>query len=165
MHSPLNVKFAYLCNCCLPLYIVAPWMTLRHHGFSVVVFRHILLLLASNFWRNVKMANCYLFYILYRSSWSFPQSISIMWSLHVWRSVVRFTVGENKLKATNSAGKVMAGVFWDNEGILLRKFLKRGATVNSERYVRKLIKLKHRIRSFQPKRRMYYARILPTVPI
>ena len=59
-------------------------------------------------------------------------------------------MGENKFKATTSAGKVIASVFLYNEGILLGEFMKRGATVNSERYVRTLNKLKHRIRSFEP---------------
>jgi hypothetical protein len=72
---------------------------------------------------------------------------------------------KNKFKEQTSAGKVMAGVFSYNEGILLEESLKRGATVNSERYVRTLKKMKHRIRSFQPNRQTYQARILPTVSI
>jgi hypothetical protein len=59
---------------------------------------------------------------------------------------------ENKFKVQTSAGNVMAGVFWDSEGILLGEFLKRSATVNSERYVRILKKMKHRILNFQPNR-------------
>jgi uncharacterized membrane protein len=47
-----------------------------------------------------------------------------------------------KFKVQNSAGKVMATVFWDSEGILLVQFLKTGATINSERYVQMLKKLK-----------------------
>ena len=39
---------------------------------------------------------------------------------------------KNKFKVQTSAGKVMAGVFSYNEGILLGESLKRGATVNSE---------------------------------
>jgi hypothetical protein len=35
-------------------------------------------------------------------------------------------------KVQTSAGNVMAGVFWDSEGILIEEFLKRGATVKSE---------------------------------
>jgi len=37
----------------------------------------------------------------------------------------------NKFKVQTSADKIMAGVFWESEGILLGEFLKRGATVNS----------------------------------
>jgi Transposase. len=36
------------------------------------------------------------------------------------------------------ADKVVASVFWDNKGILLVEFPKRGSTVNSERYMRAL---------------------------
>jgi hypothetical protein len=50
-------------------------------------------------------------------------------------------MSENKFKVQTSAGKVMAGVFWDSEGILLVEFLKRGATINSEQYVQILKKL------------------------
>jgi hypothetical protein len=42
----------------------------------------------------------------------------------------------------NSAGKVMASIFWDSEGILLVEFLERGATINSQRNVHMLKKLK-----------------------
>jgi hypothetical protein len=34
---------------------------------------------------------------------------------------------EKKFKVQNQAGKIMASVFWDNEGILVMEFLKRGA--------------------------------------
>jgi hypothetical protein len=70
---------------------------------------------------------------------------------------------ENKFKVQTYAGKVMAGVLWDSEGILLGKFPKRGATVNSERYERTLKKLKHRIRSFQPNRQMYESVAYPGI--
>jgi hypothetical protein len=72
---------------------------------------------------------------------------------------------ENKCKLQTPAGKVMDGVCWDSEGVFLGKFLKRGAIVNSDLYVRTLKKLKRRIRSFQPNRKTYQALILPTVPI
>jgi hypothetical protein len=42
---------------------------------------------------------------------------------------------QEKFKVQTSAGKVMASIFWDSEGILLVEFLDRGATINSERYV------------------------------
>ena len=47
---------------------------------------------------------------------------------------------EDKFKVQISVGKVMSSVFWDNEEILLGEFLKRCATVNSERYVQTLKK-------------------------
>jgi len=74
-------------------------------------------------------------------------------------------MGENKFKVQTSASKIMAGVFWESERILLGEFLKRGATVNSRRCLRTLNKLKHRIRSFEPNSQMFQDRIPPTVPI
>jgi len=49
---------------------------------------------------------------------------------------------ENKFKVQTSAGKIMANVFCVTEGILLPEFLKRGVTINSERYVQTFRKLK-----------------------
>jgi hypothetical protein len=46
----------------------------------------------------------------------------------------------------------MARIFWYNEGMLSVEFLKRGVTVNSERCVQTLKKLKQRIRRFRPGR-------------
>jgi hypothetical protein len=45
---------------------------------------------------------------------------------------------EKKYDVQNSAGKDLVGDFWDSEGILLVEFLKRGAEVNSERYMQTL---------------------------
>jgi mRNA-degrading endonuclease RelE of RelBE toxin-antitoxin system len=48
------------------------------------------------------------------------------------------TVGkmmDNKFKVQTSTSKVIASVLWENEGILLVKFLKRGAMFSSEQYV------------------------------
>jgi histone-lysine N-methyltransferase SETMAR len=44
-----------------------------------------------------------------------------------------------------STGKVLAIVLWDCEGIFLVKFVKRGATINQERYVQTFKKLKQQI--------------------
>jgi hypothetical protein len=52
---------------------------------------------------------------------------------------------KKKFKVQTSAGKIMASVFWDSEGTLLVEFLERGATINSEQYVRTLKKLKQQI--------------------
>ena len=47
-----------------------------------------------------------------------------------------------KFKAQNSAGKIMATVFWD--------FLPKGETINSEVYIETLRKLKAKIRRVRP---------------
>ena len=40
-----------------------------------------------------------------------------------------------KAKTVQSAGKVMASVFWDYKGILLIDYLQKGKTINSEYYL------------------------------
>jgi len=39
-----------------------------------------------------------------------------------------------KAKVANSAGKIMATVFWDSKGILLTRYMPKGTTINSETY-------------------------------
>ena len=72
---------------------------------------------------------------------------------------------DNKFQVQPSAGKVMASVLWDSEGILLMELLKRGATFSSEQHVPTLRKFKARIRKFWPKSDMNQGLILPTVLI
>jgi hypothetical protein len=57
---------------------------------------------------------------------------------------------ENRFKTLTGAGKVMASICWEIEGVLLAEFLKRDATLNLERYVQTLKKLKQRIRWIRP---------------
>lgn len=52
-----------------------------------------------------------------------------------------------KFKQTQSAGKVMATVFWDRKGLLLIDFLPHGTTVNSVRYCDTLGKLRRAIQN------------------
>ena len=60
----------------------------------------------------------------------------------------------------------MAGVFWESEGTVLVELLKRGATatVNWERCVQTLKKLKPRIRWVWPNRKTIQFLIFPTIP-
>lgn len=51
---------------------------------------------------------------------------------------------KKKFKAVPSAGKVMATVFWDSEGVILFDVLPHGGTINSEVYCATLRKLKKR---------------------
>lgn len=55
-----------------------------------------------------------------------------------------------KFKTEKSAGKVMATVFWDRNGVLLVDFMPKGTTINSESYCETLKKLR---RAIQNKRR------------
>lgn len=70
-----------------------------------------------------------------------------------------------QIRVQTSVGKEMAGVLWYSEGILLGDFLKRCATVNTERCVRTIKELKHQIRIFQQNKEMCQALIIPTVLI
>ena len=55
-----------------------------------------------------------------------------------------------KFKVTASAGKLMLTVFWDSEGVVHAEFLPPGTTINSERYIGTLRKLRDRIRRVRP---------------
>ena len=55
-----------------------------------------------------------------------------------------------KFKSQRSAGKSMATVFWDIEGVILTDFMPKGTTVNSDVYVDTLRKLKARLRRVRP---------------
>lgn len=55
-----------------------------------------------------------------------------------------------RAKTQTSAGKVMASVFWDTQGIILVDYLQKGKTINSEYYVQLLIKLKKEIALKRP---------------
>ena len=61
--------------------------------------------------------------------------------------------GENRPKrpkTQQSAGKVMASVFWDMHGILLIDFLLKGQTINSDYYITLLDRLKDAIKKKKP---------------
>ncbi|UYV72103.1 hypothetical protein LAZ67_9001818 [Cordylochernes scorpioides] len=52
-----------------------------------------------------------------------------------------------KFKQMLSAGKLMATIFWDRKGILLCDFMRRGTTVNSDRYCETLKQLRRAIKN------------------
>ena len=53
-------------------------------------------------------------------------------------------------KAQQSAGKVMASVFWDVHGIIFIDYLEKGKTINSDYYTALLDRLKAEIVKKQP---------------
>ena len=55
-----------------------------------------------------------------------------------------------KAKTVQSAGKVMASVFWDAKGILLIDYLPRGQTITGQYYANLLDQLKQKIREKRP---------------
>jgi hypothetical protein len=50
-----------------------------------------------------------------------------------------------KFKTQNSSSKVLASVFWDNDGILLVDYLEKGANLTAKYYVALLDKLKQQL--------------------
>jgi histone-lysine N-methyltransferase SETMAR len=61
---------------------------------------------------------------------------------------------KKKFRAAPSAGKVMATVFWDMEGLLLVDIMPKGTTINSEAYVATLTNLHARLRRVRPHKQM-----------
>ena len=55
-----------------------------------------------------------------------------------------------KFKSQRSAGKIMATVFWDIEGVILVDFMPKGTTINSDAYIDTLRKLKAKLRRVRP---------------
>ena len=51
-----------------------------------------------------------------------------------------------KFKAVPSAGKVMASVFWDTEGIIMIDYLEKGQTINGEYYSNELRQLRENLK-------------------
>jgi len=49
---------------------------------------------------------------------------------------------QKKIRVQKSAGKVLASIFWDQDGILLIDFLPKGQTINAEYYSSLLVQLK-----------------------
>ena len=45
-------------------------------------------------------------------------------------------------RVQNSAGKVLASIFWDQDGILLIDYVPKGQTINAEYYSSLLVQLK-----------------------
>ena len=49
-----------------------------------------------------------------------------------------------------SAGKVLASIFWDVQGLLFIDYIEKGRTINSEYYIALLVRLKEEIAKKQP---------------
>jgi len=55
-----------------------------------------------------------------------------------------------KFREQKSAGKVLASVFWDQDGILLIDYLPKGQTINAEYYSSLLVQLKDILKEKMP---------------
>jgi hypothetical protein len=62
-------------------------------------------------------------------------------SVSPWNIITRFTC-KKKFKPQVSAGKLMATVFWDADGVIHMDFLEPGTTTNPKRYIATLKTLK-----------------------
>jgi len=49
---------------------------------------------------------------------------------------------QKKFRVQKSAGKVLASIFWDQDGMLLIDYLPKGQTINAEYYLSLLVQLK-----------------------
>lgn len=52
-----------------------------------------------------------------------------------------------KFKVTMSAGKVMATVFWDNQGVIMTSYLPKGSTITAEYYAGELRQLREALKT------------------
>jgi len=68
-----------------------------------------------------------------------------------WRHVN--SPSKKKFKTLPSADKVMCTVFWDRKRVILLDFLEPGQTINSDRYIATLTKLKARISRVRPEKK------------
>ena len=68
-----------------------------------------------------------------------------------WRH--RISPNPKKFKWQKSAGKVIATILWDVQGLILLDFLPRGETINSKEYIENLRKPSAGIRRVKPNKR------------
>jgi len=57
-----------------------------------------------------------------------------------------------KFRVQKSAGKVLASIFWDQNGIILIDYLPKGQTINAEYYSPLLVQLKDILKEKTPRR-------------
>jgi histone-lysine N-methyltransferase SETMAR len=70
-----------------------------------------------------------------------------------WRHVN--SPSKKTFKTLYSAGKVMCTAFWDRKGVILLDFLEPGQTINSDRYIATMTKLKTRISRVKPEKKTF----------
>lgn len=62
---------------------------------------------------------------------------------------------QKKIRTEKSTKKVMLSVFWDSKGVVLQEYLPKGTTINLERYIETLKKLKKRLKRVRPHHPVY----------
>jgi len=63
----------------------------------------------------------------------------------IWKNVTSLT--PKKFKVTPSAGKVMATVFWDSQGVIMTSYPSKGSTVTGAYHANKLCELREALKS------------------
>ena len=59
-----------------------------------------------------------------------------------WSGGIAAHPAPQKFRVQKSVGKVLASIFWDQDGILLTDYLPHGQTINAEYYSSLLVQLK-----------------------
>ena len=81
-------------------------------------------------------------------TWTFLFALESNWQSAEWTAAVESRPKQPKIQT--SAGKVLASVFWDAQGILFIDYFEKGRTINSEYYIALLVCLKEEIAKKQP---------------
>jgi len=78
------------------------------------------------------------------SPWTKPGYITMTWkqSNNQWIGGIAAHPASKKLRVQKSAEKVLASIFWDQNGILLTDYLPKGQTINAEYFSSLLVQLK-----------------------
>ena len=84
-------------------------------------------------------------------TWCHHYKLESKWQSVEWRHVN--SPSKKKFKMLPSAGKMMCTVFWDRKGVILLDFLEPGQTINSDRYIAMLTKLRARISRVRPEKK------------
>ena len=86
------------------------------------------------------------------------------------QSAARTVAGERRLKRPKrqtSAGKVLASIFWNAQGILFIYYVEKGRTTNSEYYIALLVPLKEEITKKWPqmkKKKRSFTKTINVIP-
>ena len=84
-------------------------------------------------------------------TWCHHSEPESKWQSMEWQHVN--SPSKKKYKMLPSAGKVMCTVFWDRKRVILLDFLEPRQTINSDRYIAMLTKLKARISRVRPEKK------------
>ena len=90
-------------------------------------------------------------YTTINETWIYPVSLESNRQSAEWTAVSESR--PKRSKRQTFAGKVLALVFWDAQGILFIDYLEKGRTINSEYYIASLVRLKKNSRKWRRRRK------------